>query len=41
MQTLIRRHIMVIEDYDHMMTVDENVKWGKCTLDVVLLGVTK
>ena len=31
MQTLTRRHMVVIEDYDHMKTMDKNVKWMKLT----------
>ena len=26
-----RRHMVVVEDYDHMKTMDENVKWMKPT----------
>jgi hypothetical protein len=31
MQTLTRRHMVDIEDYDHMQMMDENVKWMKLT----------
>ena len=30
-QTLTRRHMVVIEDYDHMKTIIENVTWMKLT----------
>ena len=29
MQTLTRRHVVVVEGYDHMEIMDENVKWIK------------
>ena len=32
MQTLTRRHVVVIEDYDHMTVMNENVKRMKPTL---------
>ena len=28
---LTRRHMVVIEDYNHLKTMDENVKWMKLT----------
>ena len=31
MQNLTRRHMVVIEDYDHMKIIDENAKWMKLT----------
>ena len=31
LQTLTRRHMVVIEECDHMKTMDENVKWMKLT----------
>ena len=31
MQTLTRTHVVVIEDFDHMTTMDENVNCTKIT----------
>ena len=31
MQILTRRFMVAIENYDHMKTTDENVKWIKLT----------
>ena len=31
MRTLTRKHMVVIEDDDHIKTMDENMKWMKLT----------
>ena len=31
MQSLTRKHMVVIKDYNHMKTMDENMKWMKLT----------
>ena len=35
MQILTRRHMVVVEDYDHTKTINENVKWMKTNTSIV------
>ena len=41
MQNLTRRHMVVIEDYDHMKIIDEKCKVNETNISIVYFFLSK